>query len=1462
MNRSSIAILAGLVGASLAGAAAADLADITTDASPCPMQANPRAAQELRTHVRRPGTATHLPNDTTWVGFNPAYAASNYWSIGVGHRRPRGAYGPGKGDIPPVPDDDTGYWDWEHPVHGDSLQGWWPIRHLYTTFAIAGQNDKLRPWHAVDIGNQISYTINQGAGFKRTFGVTGAWHVDAGRNEKTPDPAPIKSDVNPKPPRWTPIAGNSSAWCGLRAHGDIARIDAVTGNPYNVDALEEVSAGSPTQSVAPGWTNRRFPGYAGQWDQMLYRDVNIAGANAASNVAVTFSYRTRMSTGKGTTSTQRTGWFDKDPLAVVAGNFISSSDAGNGAPIDSFMVYVGQPVGDAAGSTWTGSDGASHQVFDPVRRWFGELIRANDAGGYYELFTTYGNRPPINAPADSNAFVAGQVATRAVTYGALRTAWGNTIRLVFRIKTNRGAGTGALSDDGDGSVVGAYNSGYLGAAQLDDVSINLGGGPVSLGGFEAQSEIDNDTAVPALNAWKTSSKPPAIYFHVRGLSDLTYQDLCGGPGAPSRICNMAGNVISMGNYDLGEAASGPFNSAEQEHFQGIFSPTINLAHDPGSPTAKNNMGLDADTAVPTQEFAMAYDIYTGYMDLFNLGQAWRWFFQSYPAVQSDGTRMWGEIRTPRCEEFDPTKECFDGVWGSSQHGMVRTSNPSGVPDSIRIGLLKLSQCYRFGISVNCGSTLGGYIDNMSLAIIDAPTPPLTANLWEFWNDTFPANETTGLPGTSAFDTTAALIKTGLNMAQFTGDLTRYDVPGDTTVVDAAGDSAEVQLVFRILPGPGNYKLVGDLCGGLRRVPADTSRITPGDDAFWTEYILNPGKSPGAFPTTGPCKGGGALRHDQRWSELVWCTARCDTAEQNLFPIQVRSIGGPSPGHYASMYHESDKHLAALGIARRKCFLVDTLGVIDYTNITCSAVPAWVTAGGVPYKTGYDGSATTVEGTKILPDGLLTPGSHVEYFYEKKDLRTGSIAMCPDTTLVYPQASEGSLDAHRWQEFSVLPDAWKFSSYGGLGKACMLYVDWDDRGGDEGVWVSIADSIGATVAARRGAHNGWSAPGGADVNDPAYFVNKNGQPGTTWDMYGVKAAESLNSSSGSLGARLAYRGVGTLLTSKVAKNAPSPEMLGAYYRILMILTGDLNSTLIGPFDDRSQDDTGILHGFLAEATAEAHRGLFMQGDGLIEDMQFSCNNSNYGQCQLLAEMNVSLRDPSYLLLSGNKAFCVDLIPTPVITTNGDIYGLRNTCLFTLDVLNTEADGVAASNYGAVGGGAPYVAGVFADAEPVFNPDRHFQTLVEGWGISRLSSRLCDTATGRLAYYWKLFSSVFGKICTVVGTGPMTVEVPNNDDGRPFVNLAGVGNNPLRQGSAVIHLELAQADRVTVRIYDVSGRLVRTLADGQLFKAGRVDPALTWDGLDDGGRAVGRGIYFASVRYQNSRYEAARKMIVLK
>src|SRR5438093_13543897 len=243
---------------------------------------NAKMAQEMKSRAARLGGSAVDPglNDTTYVGYNPAYAASNYWSIGVGTRRPPGTHGSLKSDIPAIPTSRTGYWDWDHPVHGDSLQGWWPVRNLYTAFATSPTvSDKNRPWTCLDHGNQLSQVVNQGPGYRRTRGVTSAWHQDGGSGAMTLDPSPNATDVNPKAPNWTPIAGSGSAWCGLRTHGDITRVDPVTGNPYNEDALgQELVPQTPTVLAGPDFTYYKFPGYGDAWDQMLYRDVDITSA--------------------------------------------------------------------------------------------------------------------------------------------------------------------------------------------------------------------------------------------------------------------------------------------------------------------------------------------------------------------------------------------------------------------------------------------------------------------------------------------------------------------------------------------------------------------------------------------------------------------------------------------------------------------------------------------------------------------------------------------------------------------------------------------------------------------------------------------------------------------------------------------------------------------------------------------------------------------------------------------------------------------------------------------------------------------------------------------------------------------------------------------------------------------------------------------------------------------------------
>ncbi|MBN2564580.1 MAG: T9SS type A sorting domain-containing protein, partial [Candidatus Eisenbacteria bacterium] len=67
----------------------------------------------------------------------------------------------------------------------------------------------------------------------------------------------------------------------------------------------------------------------------------------------------------------------------------------------------------------------------------------------------------------------------------------------------------------------------------------------------------------------------------------------------------------------------------------------------------------------------------------------------------------------------------------------------------------------------------------------------------------------------------------------------------------------------------------------------------------------------------------------------------------------------------------------------------------------------------------------------------------------------------------------------------------------------------------------------------------------------------------------------------------------------------------------------------------------------------------------------------------------------------------------------------------------------------------------------------------------------------------------------------------------------------------------AERVTLTVHDVAGRLVRTLIDGQL-PAGRA--GAVWDGTDDRGLSLSSGVYF--VRLSAGQDEAFRKVTLLK
>ncbi len=86
-------------------------------------------------------------------------------------------------------------------------------------------------------------------------------------------------------------------------------------------------------------------------------------------------------------------------------------------------------------------------------------------------------------------------------------------------------------------------------------------------------------------------------------------------------------------------------------------------------------------------------------------------------------------------------------------------------------------------------------------------------------------------------------------------------------------------------------------------------------------------------------------------------------------------------------------------------------------------------------------------------------------------------------------------------------------------------------------------------------------------------------------------------------------------------------------------------------------------------------------------------------------------------------------------------------------------------------------------------------------------------------------------------------------RASVDAVTAWPNPTHSGGTKIRLSLTQAARVNAGVYDVAGRLVRTLQRGTLTAGAH---ELEWDGNTDAGRAAEAGLYFVRMTADGREY----------
>ena len=81
------------------------------------------------------------------------------------------------------------------------------------------------------------------------------------------------------------------------------------------------------------------------------------------------------------------------------------------------------------------------------------------------------------------------------------------------------------------------------------------------------------------------------------------------------------------------------------------------------------------------------------------------------------------------------------------------------------------------------------------------------------------------------------------------------------------------------------------------------------------------------------------------------------------------------------------------------------------------------------------------------------------------------------------------------------------------------------------------------------------------------------------------------------------------------------------------------------------------------------------------------------------------------------------------------------------------------------------------------------------------------------------------------------------------------------TTTIQYNVADEGLVSLKVYDITGRLVKTLVDNQFKTPGNTAGyTVTWNGLDDHGQKVSAGLYI--YRLQSGTMSMTNKMILLK
>jgi len=339
-----------------------------------------------------------------------------------------------------------------------------------------------------------------------------------------------------------------------------------------------------------------------------------------------------------------------------------------------------------------------------------------------------------------------------------------------------------------------------------------------------------------------------------------------------------------------------------------------------------------------------------------------------------------------------------------------------------------------------------------------------------------------------------------------------------------------------------------------------------------------------------------------------------------------------------------------------------------------------------------------------------------------------------------------------------------------------------------------------------------------------------------------------------------------------------QILG--YRAILVNTGTYSS---GGMEDA---DFPLFDAWLRSplCNANVNRQVFiMNGDKTGEILNNWPNGTSFltstlGATLLCDAFNGSTSDPD--CAPEEQAFCVRWMPVgggPFGTLQDvDLYGSWCPQKYGFNVFSTTGTGIGNRYYQAEGGKLMQYAQV---TNQNLGADANYRTVIDGATWNHMTSRgdpdRCPTGfasvvSGSLAEInaamtWGFTTTTAAiprltnvqELATCQGTWVFPADVGDDQAGGIAVNrLYQNTPNPFNPRTS-IKFSLAQNGPVQISIYDVNGRLVKTLVNGTRTAGTYTE---VWDGTNDLGKKVGSGVFWAQMK--SGGFVSNKKMVILK